>query len=90
MSRRYVKVVIITPAASAEDMNQLIAATAAEGATDKSLGAPVWDESTPMVLGTDGWPNLAVMPPPEFLVAEGFLDVLAAAQLPEDTAGEAP
>ena len=90
MSRRYVKVVITTPAASAEDMNQLIAATGAEGATDKSLGAPVWDESTPMVMGADGHPNLAVMPPPDFLVTEGFLHEDAVAQLPEDTAGEVP
>jgi hypothetical protein len=88
---KYVPVVITTPAASAEAMNQLIAATGAEGATDNSLGAPVWDESTPIVLGADGWPNLAVMPAPDFLVTEGFLHVDAAAQLPEDEPGqEAP
>jgi hypothetical protein len=85
--RNYVPVVITTPAASAEAMNQLIAATGAEGATDKSLGAPVWDESTPIVLGADGWPNMAAMPPPEFLVSEGLLHVDAASKLPEDEPG---
>lgn len=85
--RPYVHVVITTPAASVEDINQLIAATGAEGATAQTLGAPVWDESTPVVLGADGWPNLAAMPAPDYYVSTGFLHEDAVAQLPDDTPG---
>ena len=85
-ARPYVKVVITTPAASVDDMNQLIAATGAEGATDKCLGAPVWDASTPMVTDANGWADMAAMPAPDFFVTEGFLHEDAVAQLPLDEA----
>ncbi len=82
--RPYVMVVITCPAASLEDLRQLIAATGAEGATVQTLGAPAWDEGTPIVRGADGWPDMAAMPAPDFYITDGWLHEDAVAQLPED------
>lgn len=85
-SRKYVPVVITAPAESKDDLNALIAATGAEGATDQTMGAPVWDVAIPVILGADGWPDMAIMPPPDSYVMSGFIHQDALAQLPEDTA----
>ena len=85
MSRDYVMAVIICPAASLDDLRELIAATGAEGATVQTLGAPAWDEGTTIIKTADGWADLAAMPPPDFYITEGWVHKDAVAQLPEDT-----
>jgi hypothetical protein len=84
--RNYVPAIIISPADDVDTLNTLIGATGIEGATAQSLGAPVWDESTPVILDPEtGWPDLAAMPPPEFRVATGFIHIELVAELPDDT-----